>query len=298
MWLLTMGVNVSGTDPDPGPARVSHHPPEGLIVSRVFDRYRDSDSTWACYQLLLLWEQLLILVSRASGTPIVIIRGSSYNERLPPGGQCASYALRRRREGLVPLQLCSPAGSKMAVKISKKRKFVADGIIKAELNEFLTQELAEDGYSGVKVQVTPTKTEIIIWATWMQNVLGETGQQLWELTAMVQKKFGNPEGSADFYDETVATRGLCAIAQAESLHYKLLGGFAGWWACYGMLQFIIESRAKGCEIMVSGKHRGQRAKSMKFVNGLMGTLLTTMLTLPCAMELEDKVEKTPNQSSN
>ena len=30
-------------------------------------------------------------------------------------------------------------------------QFVADGLFKAELNEFLTRELAEDGYSGVEV---------------------------------------------------------------------------------------------------------------------------------------------------
>ena len=40
-------------------------------------------------------------------------------------------------------------------------------------------------------------------------------------------------------------------------------------ACYGVLRFIMESGAKGCEIVVSGKLRGQRAKSMKFVDGLM-----------------------------
>ena len=39
----------------------------------------------------------------------------------------------------------------MATQVSKKRKFVADGVFKAELNEFLTRELAEDGYSGVEV---------------------------------------------------------------------------------------------------------------------------------------------------
>ena len=44
-------------------------------------------------------------------------------------------------------------------------QFVSDGIFKAELNEFLTRELAEDGYSGVEVRVTPTRTEIIILAT-------------------------------------------------------------------------------------------------------------------------------------
>merc|ERR1739849_35292 len=73
----------------------------------------------------------------------------------------------------------------------------------------------------------------------------------------------------ELYAEKVATRGLCAIAQAESLRYKLIGGLAVRRACYGVLRFIMESGAKGCEVVVSGKLRGQRAKSMKFVDGLM-----------------------------
>jgi hypothetical protein len=60
----------------------------------------------------------------------------------------------------------------MATQMSKKRKFVADGVFFAELNELLTRELAEDGYSGVEVRVTPMRTEIIIRATRTQNVLG------------------------------------------------------------------------------------------------------------------------------
>merc|ERR1712198_805214 len=76
-------------------------------------------------------------------------------------------------------------------------------------------------------------------------------------------------GAVELYAEKVATRGLCAIAQAESLRYKLIGGLAVRRACYGVLRFIMESGAKGCEVVVSGKLRGQRAKSMKFVDGLM-----------------------------
>uniref|UniRef100_A0A4W5N0U6 Ribosomal protein S3 n=1 Tax=Hucho hucho TaxID=62062 RepID=A0A4W5N0U6_9TELE len=96
----------------------------------------------------------------------------------------------------------------MAVQISKKRKFVADGIFKAELNEFLTRELAEDGYSGVEVRVTPTRTEIIILATRTQNVLGEKGRRIRELTAVVQKRFGFPEGSVEVRDAWFKTRVL------------------------------------------------------------------------------------------
>lgn len=94
----------------------------------------------------------------------------------------------------------------------------------AELNEFLTRELAEDGYSGVEVRVTPNRTEIIIMATRTQNVLGEKGRRIRELTSVVQKRFNFPEGSIELYAEKVPTRGLCAIAQAESLRYKLVGG--------------------------------------------------------------------------
>ena len=40
-------------------------------------------------------------------------------------------------------------------------------------------------------------------------------------------------------------------------------------ACYGVLRFIMESGAKGCEVIVSGKLRAQRAKAMKFKDGYM-----------------------------
>eukprot|EP00878_Enallax_costatus_P000220 GHUV01000281.1.p1 GENE.GHUV01000281.1~~GHUV01000281.1.p1 ORF type:complete len:233 (+),score=82.95 GHUV01000281.1:73-771(+) len=157
----------------------------------------------------------------------------------------------------------------MATNISKKRKFVADGVFYAELNELLTRELAEDGYSGVEVRATPMRTEIIIRATRTQNVLGEKGRRIRELTSAVQKRFNFPPETVELYAEKVANRGLCAVAQAESLRYKLLGGLAVRRACYGVLRFVMESGAKGCEVIVSGKLRAQRAKSMKFKDGYM-----------------------------
>ena len=68
------------------------------------------------------------------------------------------------------------------------------------------------------------RTEIIIRAT--QNVLGEKGRRIRELTSVVQKRFNFPENGVELYAEKVVNRGLCAIAQAESLRYKLLGGLA------------------------------------------------------------------------
>jgi small subunit ribosomal protein S3e len=104
---------------------------------------------------------------------------------------------------------------------------------------------------------------VIIMATRTQNVLGERGRRIRELTALVQKRFGFAQGQVELYAEKVSSRGLCAVAQCESLRYKLVGGLAVRRACYGVLRFIMESEARGCEIVVSGKIRGQRAKAMK-----------------------------------
>ena len=50
----------------------------------------------------------------------------------------------------------------------------------------------------------------------------------------------------------VANRGLSATAQCESLRYKLLGGLAVRRACYGVLRLVMESGAKGVEVVVTG----------------------------------------------
>ena len=70
----------------------------------------------------------------------------------------------------------------------------------------------------LQVRVTPTRTEIIIMATRTQNVLGEKGRRIRELTSVVQKRFNFPEGTVELYAEKVQTRGLCAIAQVDLEH--------------------------------------------------------------------------------
>ena len=139
----------------------------------------------------------------------------------------------------------------------------------AELNEFFTRELAEEGYSGCEVRVTPARTEIIVRVTQTQEVLGEKGRRIRELTSLVQKRFSFPENTVELFAEKVAVRGLCAVAQCESLRYKLMAGLAVRRACYGVVRYIMESGAKGCEVIVSGKLRAARAKSMKFIDGFM-----------------------------
>merc|ERR1711988_1636708 len=134
---------------------------------------------------------------------------------------------------------------------------------------FLTRVLGEEGYAGVEIRVTPIRTEIIIRATRTREVLGDKGRRIRELTAVVQKRYGFPENSVELFAERVENRASCAMAQCESLRYKLLGGLAVRRACYGVVRFIMENGAKGCEVIISGKLRAQRAKAMKFKDGYL-----------------------------
>merc|ERR1712088_1106242 len=128
--------------------------------------------------------------------------------------------------------------------ISKKHLFVRDGLFKSEADEFFKRELAEDGYSGIVVRKSKT-CEIIIIATRPSQVLGDKTRRIRELTAIVNKRWGAEQGQIDLYVERVANRGLSAVAQAESLRYKLIAGLPVRRAAYGVVRFVMESGAKG-----------------------------------------------------
>ncbi|KAJ4459262.1 putative 40S ribosomal protein S3 [Paratrimastix pyriformis] len=156
-----------------------------------------------------------------------------------------------------------------AIVMNKKRKFIADGVFFAELNEFLEHELNNEGYAGLELRVIPGRTEITIRATRTQAILGDKGHRIRELTAVIQKRFNFQENTIRLLAEKLNNRGLSATAQAESLCYKLVGGLPVRRACYGVVRFIMDNGAKGCEVRVSGKLRGLRAKAMKFRDGYM-----------------------------
>lgn len=152
---------------------------------------------------------------------------------------------------------------------SKTRKFVADGVFYAELNEFLSKTLGEDGYSGVEVRKNNKKTQIIIRATRTQNVLGEKGRRIRELSALIQQRFNFPKDQLKLYAARVENRALSAIAQAESLRFKLMEGGTVRKVASNIMRYCMENGAKGCELIISGKLRAQRAKAMKFKAGYM-----------------------------
>ncbi|XP_076040863.1 small ribosomal subunit protein uS3-like isoform X2 [Oratosquilla oratoria] len=115
----------------------------------------------------------------------------------------------------------------------------------------------------------PDGIHVVIQATRTHDIASEKGRRVRELTAKIEERFHKTLGNVQVFLARVPVRGLCAAVQAESLRYKLLGGMQVRRASYSIMRFIMQSGAQGCEVIVSGKLRGQRAKTLKVRDGMM-----------------------------
>jgi len=118
-----------------------------------------------CLEPLLATHSLTVVVFQVAG-PCELVGAVSREQH-------ATKQQQRTERGACAPQILPTRAHRPAPLLQTQQQFVADGVFYAELNELLTRELAEDGYSGVDVRQTPMRTEIIIRATRTQNVLGE-----------------------------------------------------------------------------------------------------------------------------
>lgn len=156
------------------------------------------------------------------------------------------------------------------VNLNKKKKFVKDGVFHAEVNSFLGRALASAGYAGIEVKVTPVKTVIEIKASKIQDVVGVDGRKIKELTALIQKRFNYQKDGVELLVKKMNdTKALSAQIQAEACKFKLMSGAPVRMAANTIIRNAKQGGARGCEVIVSGKLRQQRAKTMKFKEGYM-----------------------------
>ena len=156
-------------------------------------------------------------------------------------------------------------------RINTKKKFVADGVFQAELNEFLTRCLGMEGYAGIEVRATSMSTEIRVKATRTKEILEKSARKVRELKSLIEKRynFNDNDNKVELAIKPLPyDKNLCAAAQAEALKYKLLSGTPVRLAANNILASVMKrGGAKGCEVIISGKVRGQRAKSQKYKQG-------------------------------
>jgi len=155
-------------------------------------------------------------------------------------------------------------------KLNTKKKFVADGVFNAELNAFLTRVLGMEGYAGIEVRATSVSTEIRIRAAKHDELMEKGARRVREIKSLIEKRynFNDEDNKVELTIRPLQyDRALCAAANAENLKFKLLSGTPVRMAVNNIMGNVMRRNAVGCEVIVSGKVRGQRAKAQKYSSG-------------------------------
>lgn len=153
--------------------------------------------------------------------------------------------------------------------INKKKKFVADGVFNAEVHEFLTQALQKHGYGGVSIKASQAVTKICPKVV-TQDDVKISDREINEIQKLLEKRFGFEKDKLSVTIEPITNRGLCAAYQAENLKQELLKGTSVRLCAMRAINTVMRSGgADGCEVIISGKLRQQRAKAQKYKKGYL-----------------------------
>ncbi|MDD5473463.1 MAG: 30S ribosomal protein S3 [Candidatus Methanoperedens sp.] len=148
-----------------------------------------------------------------------------------------------------------------------ERKFVKNGLDKAQMAEYFSKQLERAGYGGMNINRTPMGTQVTIFAEKPGMIIGKGGRTIHKLTHDLESVFRVDNPQIDVQEVKVPE--LNAQMMASRLAGAIERGLYFRKAGHNMLRRIMESGALGCEIDIAGKLTGPRKKTEKFVAGNM-----------------------------
>lgn len=145
------------------------------------------------------------------------------------------------------------------------KEFIQDGIEKAQLNEYLEEELERAGYAGMSLDETTQGMRVVIRAEKPGMVIGSGGKNIRKLTKTIEDRFSYNDVSIDVQDVEVPDLepGIVADKLANALE-------RGWYfreAGQTTVDRIMDNGAQGVQVIFSGKLMGARSSVEKFERG-------------------------------
>ncbi|WP_135363719.1 30S ribosomal protein S3 [Halosimplex halophilum] len=149
--------------------------------------------------------------------------------------------------------------------MADEQQFIEDGLQRTQIDEFFADELGRAGYGGMEVAKTPMGTQIVLKAEKPGMVIGKGGKNIRKITTELEERFDleDPQVDVQEVDEPDLNARIVADRLANALE-------RGWYfrkAGHTTIDRIMESGAKGAEIVLSGKVTGARSRVEKFNRG-------------------------------
>lgn len=147
-----------------------------------------------------------------------------------------------------------------------ERKFIREAVNRLMIREYLEKETERAGFGGIQIQRTPMGTRVSILAERPGMIIGRKGVTINQLTEALKTRFKveNPQIE-------VVEAGRNANLNAQIMAIKLAEALERGWhfrrAGHSTVQRVMQSGAKGCQVVIAGKLTGQRHRTEKFHQG-------------------------------
>ena len=150
--------------------------------------------------------------------------------------------------------------------MANERKFIRENAKRSLIKKFLVREIEGSGFGGMNIQRTPIGTRVNILVERPGMVIGKSGAKIKELTDTIRTKF-NVDNPQIEIQEAGSSASLNAQIMAEKLAEALERGWHFRRAGHSTVRRIMQSGAKGCQVILAGKLTGERHRTEKFTEG-------------------------------
>ncbi len=149
--------------------------------------------------------------------------------------------------------------------MSAERKVIQEQMRRVLLKDYLVQESARAGFGGLDIVRTPMGTRVTLICERPGILIGHRGELIKRLTEDIQHRFQLDNPQIEVQEERNPS--LNAQLMSEKLASTLERGWHFRRAGHSTVRRIMESGARGCQVILSGKLTGERHRTERFKAG-------------------------------
>jgi small subunit ribosomal protein S3 len=145
------------------------------------------------------------------------------------------------------------------------KEMIEERVRRVQVHDYVQKKTNRAGFGGLSIQRTPLGTHVRIAAERPGLVIGRKGSDIQRLTEELERKFGYENLQVEAGE--VNNFALNPLIMAAKVANALERGWNYRRAGNSMLQRIMDSGARGCQITIAGKLTGLRHRTEKFLSG-------------------------------
>ena len=149
------------------------------------------------------------------------------------------------------------------------KKIVADKKNEYSIKEYVKSMLGKGKVSDIKIERTPIGERIIVFTTRPGIIIGNRGENIQNLTRVLQKRFNLENPKIEVLEVTNPEFDAKTVADSIANALERFGPNSFKMRAYSTLERLKSAGALGAEIVLSGKLPSEKAKKWRFCYGYL-----------------------------